>query len=595
MHYAYTMDHGATLLGDGWARFRVWAPSVDSLRIVLDGGEPQPMQREIADWFCAELPATAGTQYQFVLPDGLQVPDPTSRRQVRGVHGASVVVDPHSYVWQNTRWQTPPWPETVVYELHPGSMGGFAGVTERLKFLASVGVTAIELMPIAEFPGRHNWGYDGVLPYAPDSAYGTPDELKRLIDTAHGLGLMVFLDVVYNHFGPDGAYIHIYAKSFFTEDFHTPWGAGIDFRRQVVQDYFIHNALYWLREFRVDGLRFDALGAIEPQEFLAHLAARIRAGVEPGRRVHLVMEHEYNAAKLLRGGFDAQWTDDVHHAFHVLLTGEVAGYYEDFEDATSLLARSLRDGFAFQGEVSKHSGKPRGESSTDLPTTCFVAFIQNHDQIGNRAVGDRLTATVPARKLRAARAFVLLSPFIPLIFMGEEWATKTPFQFFTDHHDQLADLVRTGRRSEFGAFFGDDVAAVVPDPNHIDTFRASCLDFAEAEQAGYRDELAWTRHLLELRRAHINPRNSNTHSSAAHVLGSGAVLGAWTMDDGSVLRIALNLGTAVAPLQACSLPILYASDDAAAHVRENNLPPDSIVVWLSALHDDAPASAAILP
>ncbi len=584
MRHVYPMDHGASILPDGLVRFRIWSPSERNMRISIDGGPPQEMRRERGDWFRLEAPGGAGTRYCYVLSDGMQVPDPTSRLQQDDVHGCSIVVDPLAFDWQHD-FAGRPWRETVLYEVHPGAMGGFAGLTAALPQLAETGITALELMPIADFPGRHNWGYDGVLPYAPDTAYGTPDELKRLIDTAHGLGIMVFLDVVYNHFGPDGAYIHVYAKQFFTEDFHTPWGAGIDFRRTVVQEYFIHNALYWLREYR---LRFDALGAIQPQEFLVTLANRIRTGVEPGRYVHLVMEHEFNAARLLRGSFDAQWTDDIHHALHVMLTGETFGYYEDFEDATGLLVKSMTAGFAYQGEVSKHSGQPRGENSSDLPTSCFVAFTQNHDQIGNRATGDRLSARVEPARLRVARAFVLLAPFIPLLFMGEDWATRRPFQFFTDHHDELAELVRSGRRQEFGAFFGDKADDVVPDPNDIGTFKASCIDLAEAAAPGYREELALTRHLLALRREHIAPRLDDAHGSGARVLGDRAVLGCWTLDGGVTLRMAMNLGAAAVALEATELPLLYASDEAAGMAaRGGCLPANSIAVWLSALSQDA--------
>ncbi len=565
------------------------------MRISIDGGAPVEMRREVGDWFRLEAPGGAGTSYSFVLGDGLHVPDPTSRRQADGVHGASVVVDPLAFDWQHD-FPGRPWQQTVLYEVHPGAMGGFAGLIELLPHLAQTGITALELMPIAEFPGRRNWGYDGVLPYAPDAGYGTPEQLKRLVDTAHGLGIMMFLDVVYNHFGPDGAYIHVYAKQFFTDDFHTPWGAGIDFRRTVVQEYFIHNALYWLREYRFDGLRFDALGAIQPQEFLATLANRIRTGVEPGRYVHLVMEHEFNAARLLRGSFDAQWTDDIHHALHVLLTGETFGYYEDFEDATGLLVKSLTSGFAYQGEVSKHSGQPRGENSSDLPTSCFVAFMQNHDQIGNRATGDRLSGSVDPVRLRVARAFLLLSPFIPLLFMGEEWGTKRPFQFFTDHHDELAELVRTGRRQEFSAFFGAQTEDLVPDPNDIATFAASCIDLAEAAEPGYREELALTRHLLALRAAHITPRIGDAHSSGATRLARGAVVGVWTLDGGATLRIAMNLGDAPAALEPTPLALLYASDDAAGcSAREGCLPASSLAVWLSSLEQDAAPHGIVFP
>lgn len=588
------MDHGTTILPDGRVRFRIWAPSAQTMQISLDGGAPQPMRREPGDWLCAELPAGPGTRYCYILEDGTKVPDPTSRLQDGDVHDASIVVDPLSYDWQHD-WQGRKWTDTVLYEIHPGAMGGFRAITDALPHLAALGVSAIELMPVADFPGQHNWGYDGVLPYAPDCAYGTPDDLKRLIDTAHGLGLMVFLDVVYNHFGPDGAYIHIYANSFFSEDFHTAWGAGIDFRREVVQQYFIHNALYWLHEYRIDGLRFDALGAIEPQDFLFTLAARIRAGVEPNRHVHLVMEHEFNASRLLRGSFDAQWDDDVHHALHVLLTGETTGYYIDFEDATAMLAKSLVSGFAYQGEISRHSGRPRGEDSTGLATRSFVVFNQNHDQIGNRALGDRHSLLADARGVRAARAFVLLAPFIPLLFMGEEWATQRPFPFFTDHRDpQLADQVRSGRRQEFRGFFSDHPEAVVPDPNSATTFNAARIDLAEAQRAGHREEWALTQHLLTLRADHIIGRIENAHSAGAQILGPGAVLGTWTLDDDTTLRIALNLGTMPTLLAPSDLPLLYASDEACGEAaRGGVLAGHSIAVWLSALAADAPVHGIV--
>jgi maltooligosyltrehalose trehalohydrolase len=373
----------------------------------------------------------------------------------------------------------------VIYELPPGTFGGFDGIRAELPRLAALGVTVIELMPIADFPGQHNWGYDGVLPYAPDAAYGTPEALKALVDAAHGLGLMVMLDVVYNHFGPDGAYLHAYAKSFFREDLHTPWGAAIDFDRPEVQQYFEQNALYWLMEYRFDGLRFDAVHAIGSPAFLDQLAAFLRSGVEPGRYIHLVLEHEGNAARHLREsatapGFDAQWTDDVHHCLHVLLTGEDEGYYEDFRDPINQLARCMAEGFAYQGEISPHSGKPRGEPSGHLPSTSFVICLQNHDQIGNRAMGDRLTMLANPQGLRAATALLLLAPFIPLLFMGEEVFSKTPFLFFTDHNDELAELVRNGRREEFkhfAAFQDPERRERIPDPNAASTFTASIPEF----------------------------------------------------------------------------------------------------------------------
>ena len=431
--FSHRLPFGAELDGDK-VRFRIWAPSADRLALDLDGDD-HPMQAEAGGWHTASVKAAAGARYRYRMPDGMAFPDPASRAQAGDVHDPSLVVDPTAYHWQHPGWRGRPWHEAVVYELHPGAFGGFDGIRAELPRLAALGVTAVELMPVADFPGSHNWGYDGVLPYAPDASYGTPAQLKAMVDAAHGLGLMVLLDVVYNHFGPDGAYIHAFAKSFFREDIKTPWGAAIDFRKPEVREYFEQNALFWLMEYRFDGLRFDAVHAIGDPGFLDELAAMLRSRVEQDRHIHLVLEHEGNAARHLRTGpgapgFDAQWTDDVHHCLHVLLTGEQEGYYEDFDKPIERLARTMAEGFAYQGEVSKHSGKPRGEPSAHLPTTSFVICLQNHDQIGNRAMGERLVQLADPQALRAATVLLLLSPFIPLMFMGEEVASATPFLFF---------------------------------------------------------------------------------------------------------------------------------------------------------------------
>ncbi len=538
--FAHALPFGADL-EDGKARFRVWAPSVERLALQLNGAE-HPMAAEADGVYAATVPAKPGDRYKFAAPDGLAFPDPASRAQASDVHDASLVVDPRSYAWQHAGWQGRPWHETVIYELHAGAFGGFDGIRAELPRLAALGVTAIELMPVADFPGAHNWGYDGVLPYAPDAAYGTPDQFKAMVDAAHGLGLMVFLDVVYNHFGPDGAYIHAFAKPFFREDLHTPWGAAIDFRKPQVQQYFTQNALYWLNEYRVDGLRFDAVHAFKDPEFLDELARAIRAGVEPGRHVHLVMEHEGNAARHLRTGpdapgFDAQWTDDVHHALHVLLTREQEGYYEDFADPIQHLATSMAEGFAYQGQVSKHSGEPRGEPSGHLPSTAFVICLQNHDQIGNRALGERLTALADPQALRAATVLLLLSPFIPLMFMGEEVESRTPFLFFTDHNDELAELVRKGRRAEFKHFaaFQDPARRdSIPDPNAASTFQASIPDLG--------GDASFATKLLHLRRERVTPGLPGARTAGVDVLGKHALVARWTLGTGETLAIALNLG-----------------------------------------------------
>ena len=595
--HTHPLPFGAQVLPDGSARFRLWAPSAAGMTLEVEG-TPVPMRAEGGGWFSAQAPAGPGARYRFRMPDGLGVPDPAARVQAGDVHDESALVDPAAYAWRNTDWRGRPWHEAVIYELHVGTLGGFDGVRERLPELKRLGVTAIELMPLADFPGGRNWGYDGVLPYAPNTAYGTPDELKALVDEAHGLGLMVMLDVVYNHFGPDGAYIHAYAREFFREDMHTPWGAAIDFRRPEVREYFVQNALYWLMEYRFDGLRFDAVHAIEPQSFLPELAAAIRGGVEPGRHVHLVLEHEANAASLLcpgpgagsagepgaantiRACFDAQWADDLHHCLHVLLTGESEGYYADFQDATPLLARCLADGFAYQGEVSPHSGKRRGEPSGHLPTTAFVVCLQNHDQIGNRAMGERLSVLADPQALRAATALLLLSPFVPLLFMGEEWGTRNPFLFFTSHNEELAKLVREGRRGEFkhfSAFRDEAKRALIPDPNAEGTFTASIPDRASPETFDLY------RALLAVRRERIMPGLPGCRSAGVDVLGHGAVRARWRLGTGAMLTVLVNLGADPAPAQEAAGEVVFETQPGlAASVQGGMLPGRSALATLGA-------------
>jgi maltooligosyltrehalose trehalohydrolase len=572
---------GARLLGDGRATFRVWAPSVDALWLQTGDDQPLAMQAQERGWFEATATASAGTAYQFVLPDGLHVPDPASRAQQDDVHGPSLVVDPGAFAWRHTEWRNRPWHEAVIYELHPGAFGGFAGIVKHLKRLAALGITAIELMPVADFPGRHNWGYDGVLPYAPDAAYGTPEALKALVDAAHGEGLMVFLDVVYNHFGPDGAYLHAYAKEFFDDGVHTPWGAAIDFKRPEVRAFFIQNALMWVNEYRFDGLRFDAVHAISPASFLPDLAAAIRAGAE--RPVHLVLEHEGNKSSLLAGPaaglFDAQWADDWHHCLHVLLTGEQEGYYESFANPAEQLARAMAEGFVFQGQVSPHHGAKRGEPSAVLPPTAFVICLQNHDQIGNRAMGERLSVLAKPEALAAATALLLLSPTIPLLFMGEEWGTRTPFLFFTDHNEDLAKLVREGRRREFAHFaaFQDEARrAQIPDPNAATTFEASVLDVAESEGS---EVLELYRRLLALRHAHVVPGIEGCYSAGAWAIGAAAVCGGWHLGNGTRLTIAANFGDAAVDRPDMPGEVIHQSGVGQAG---KSLPPYSVLVTLAA-------------
>lgn len=580
-NFAHRLPFGAEVTGIGETRFRVWAPSVSDVSLLLDDNRTLPMSGAAGGWFELSANVAAGARYRYRMPDGTAVPDPVSRRQDGDVHGWSVVVDPNAFEWRNPEWRGRPWHEAVIYEVHPGLAGGFAGITGDLERLKALGVTVVELMPIADFPGTRNWGYDGVLPYAPDESYGTVEELKTMIDRAHGLGMMVMLDVVYNHFGPDGAYLHVFAKEFFEADKHSPWGAAIDFGRAEVRDYFTQNALYWLHEYRFDGLRFDAVHAISEQSYLQELSRTLRDSAGDGRFVHLVLENEHNASSLIGGGadFDAQWADDFHHCVHVLLTGEQEGYYEDYDGPADMLATALSEGFVYQGQVSPR-GKSRGEASGHLAPTAFVACLQNHDQIGNRALGERLTLLTRPAALEAATVLLLLSPQIPLIFMGEEVGTQAPFFFFTDHNDELAELVRQGRRKEFAHFsaFSDTMRRdMIPDPNAPSTYETSRVERHPRDP----DRTRLYETLLGIRAREIMPRIPGAASAGAQAIGTAAVIAAWTMGDGATLTIAANLGHEPAEITAPDGRVLFATQPVVeTSIRDGSLPPSSAAAFL---------------
>lgn len=542
--FEITRLHGATLQSDGATCFSLWAPDADTVAVKLGDGSVHSLHHQASGWYSARVGCGAGTAYRFLINGQLSIPDPASRHQPQGVDGPSCVVDPEAFAWQINEWRGRPWHETVIYELHPGAFGGFAGIQARLPELVELGVTAIELMPVNECPGKQNWGYDGVFPFAPQSSCGTPDELKRLIDAAHANGLMVFMDVVYNHFGPHGNYLGDYASGFFRQDLSTPWGPAIDFRNPQVCDFFCENALMWILDYRIDGLRLDAVHAISEMEFLINFERRVRSAVPAERYVHLMLENEHNQASLLSEGYDAQWNDDGHHALHVLLTGENESYYKDFaEDTTVKLARCLKEGFIYQGETTR-KGSSRGEPSGHLPPTAFILFLQNHDQIGNRAFGERLITLADHRAVKAALGLVLLCPMIPLLFMGEEWGCEQPFLFFTDHHDELGQAVREGRRNEFADFaaFADEmIRQRIPDPNSHSTYVTSVPDRTGGNATVQDDWLAYYRSLLRLRHAHIVPRLPGTLSDGTSIPGEKAVSACWRLGDGSRLRIDLNL------------------------------------------------------
>jgi 1,4-alpha-glucan branching enzyme/maltooligosyltrehalose trehalohydrolase len=564
------------------------------------------MVTESGGWFRLTTDkATTGTRYRFRIDGDMLVPDPASRFQPEDVHGPSEVVDPGAWSWRDAGWRGRPWEETVIYELHVGSFtpqGSFASVKEKLDYLLELGVTAIELMPVADFPGARNWGYDGVYQFAPDSRYGRPEDLKALIDAAHGRGLMVFLDVVYNHFGPEGNYLHVYAPQFFTKRHPTPWGAGINCdgeQSDRVRQFFIHNALYWLEEYHLDGLRLDAVHAImddSQPDILRELAQAVHDYFDRSRQLHLILENGHNSAAYLARNTDlephwytAQWNDDVHHALHVLLTGEINGYYMDYADnPVRHLGRCLTEGFAYQGERSAYrDDQARGEPSAHLPTTAFVSFLQNHDQVGNRAFGERITTQVKPAQIRAASVLLLLAPSIPLLFMGEEWGSTQPFAFFCDFGPDLADKVVAGRRQEFAHFpqFSDPaLRESIPNPMVPNTFEQAKLDWDSCSLPEHKHWLALHRELLALRRRELIPRlhRISGRQKAFTQLSGRALSARWALGDDSELFLIANLGDEV--LTGVNLPsdqVLYTTHAEAFEQQDGDrLPPWSVVWYL---------------
>ncbi|GGY71864.1 malto-oligosyltrehalose trehalohydrolase [Cellvibrio zantedeschiae] len=575
--------HGAFLNKDGTTHFALWAPDARTVALELGKGDlVHNLYKDHDGWYKATIECAAGTAYRYLINNELHVPDPAARRQLDDVHGWSCVVD-QAYPWKTVTWHGRPWHEAIIYELHVGALGGFSKVEEMLPTLAELGITAIELMPLNEFPGERNWGYDGVLLFAPESSYGTPEQLKSLIDSAHALDMMVIVDVVYNHFGPDGNYLGQYAKHFFRTDIKTGWGDAIDFRQQPVRDFFIENALMWILDYRVDGLRIDAAHAIKDKNFLLELSERVRGAVLPSRHVHLVLENEDNAASLLTNGFDAQWNDDGHNVLHHLLTNEHEGYYADFADSpTTKLARCLSEGFIYQGEYTPR-GRLRGEISKDLPPTAFVLFLQNHDQVGNRAFGERLIQLADPDALKAAVGLLLLCPMIPLLFMGEEWGCKKPFLFFTDHHDDLAKAVCEGRRKEFESFakFNDpEMREKIPNPNELATFTQSIPEqHDEEEHSEWRE---FYKGLIALRHTEIIPRLKGAKSAGVNILEDRALVASWMMGDGQLLRIYINLS--IFPVHVTpswnKARLIFSHQVLSAEYAQGILTPGSILVCI---------------
>ncbi|MBX5489623.1 MAG: malto-oligosyltrehalose trehalohydrolase [Chloroflexi bacterium] len=506
---------GATLLGDGRCEFRVWAPRCQqvALHLLAPRDRLLPLTPERRGYFAAVVDdVPAGALYRYRLDGQRERPDPASRYQPEGPHGPSAVVDPRAFRWTDHAWRGVPQPELVFYELHVGTFtaeGTFDAIIPHLPALRELGVTALELMPVAQFPGARNWGYDGVLPFAVQNSYGGPEGLRRLVDACHARGLAVFLDVVYNHLGPEGNYLGDFGP-YFTDVYHTPWGAALNFDQphsDEVRHYFIQNGLHWLREYHLDGFRLDAVHAILDRSAFTFLqewnAAVHREGRRRGWPVVTIAESDLNDARVLRPveaggwGFDGQWADDFHHALHALLTGERAGYYADYGTVEDL-AEALRAGWSYRGRYSEYRRRRHGNDPADRPAWQFVYCTQNHDQVGNRARGDRLSTLVPFDALKLAAGALLLAPCLPLLFMGEEYGEPHPFPYFTSHTDPaLAAAVSHGRREEFAAFAWQ---GTVPDPQAEATFRSALLQHHLASEGRHRQLREWYQTLLRLRR-----------------------------------------------------------------------------------------------
>ncbi len=508
----------------GLTRFRVWAPNREGVDVVIDpggAGERRSLEPEGNGCFAGAFrDVPAGTRYKYVADGADEFPDPASRWQPDGVHGVSVVVDPSVYKWSDDEWTGVGLSNLVIYELHVGTFspsGTFAGVADRLRELHDLGVTAIELMPVADFPGARNWGYDGASLYAPAHVYGSPDDLRRLVDAAHGVGLAVLLDVVYNHFGPDGAYAVAFSPLFLSDHHSSPWGAAVNMDgpgSEFVRAFVADNALHWLHEYHVDGLRLDATHAIVdegPRHVMAELAGRVRTD-GPARHVLLVAEDDRNLPDIVRPeadggwGFDAVWSDDFHHEARVLLTGQRDGYFADFAGTAADLATTIERGWLYTGQQSAYRDRPRGSDPAGIPRERMITFLQNHDQIGNRAFGERLHHEVDLSAVRAMTALWLLAPETPLLFMGQEWAASTPFLFFTDHQPELGRRVTEGRRREFSrfaAFASEEARARIPDPQASSTFASSRLVWDERERDHHAGVLRLHAVLLALRKSAI--------------------------------------------------------------------------------------------
>jgi malto-oligosyltrehalose trehalohydrolase len=574
--------------------FRLWAPNETEMHIRLRGQDFAMVARDDGWFEYNAAKAEAGSEYQFVLSDGTVVADPASRLQADRVDGPSRLPAPDVYRWKAADWRGRPWEEAVICELHIGTFtpdGTFRAAIEKLPHLAESGFTALEIMPVAHFSGKRGWGYDGVLHYAPHTAYGTPDDMKAFIDAAHGHGIMVLLDVVYNHFGPEGNYIPRYAPRFFRSDVQTPWGAAINYEETAVRRYFIENALYWIGEFRLDGLRLDAIEQIydtSSKHILAEIAESVHAAY-PDRQIHLVVEDQRNDTGVLKraadghaNGYTAEWNDDFHHVAHVIATGEELGHYKSFStELGQKLATTLADGFIFanRGAPSASPLSPASSEKIALPPSAFINFLQNHDQIGNRAFGERLLSLSSEDVVRMLTAIMLLSPQVPFLFMGEEFGETQPFFFFCDYAGELGEIVRKGRASEaegFGGLKAGKSLADLPDPNAKSTFEKSRLQWQSLDTDHGRDWRAFVRELLSLRRLHVVPLLKQGKVEAAVGEASDDIVAvSWTVGD-RTLEMRANLSDEAKPMPAVGGQIVFPGG--LSSTSGETLAPRSVIV-----------------
>jgi len=556
---------GAELIRDGGVNFRIWAPDASTARLIVTIDEKSaehPANKLEGGWYeCFVGEATAGVRYQWKLNDNLVVPDPASRSNPDGPHEPSEVTDPDRFIWEGD-WKGRLWSEVVAYEMHIGVFtpeGTYQAAEAKLPGLLNLGITAIELLPISTFTGNFGWGYDGVLPYAPYHGYGTPDDLKHFIQTAHKLGLMVFLDVVYNHFGPDGNHLSSYASPFFSKSHQNPWGDSLNFDEDgsnAVREFFIGNAIYWVCEFRFDGLRFDAVHAIKDDSevnVMDELAERVRAAC-PERHIHLVLENENNVTARLppEGQFTAQWNDDFHHCLHVALTGEKNGYYGDFADRpVGLVARSLANGFLWEGSPRNNEGRREQRvEAKPQQLSAMVNYLSNHDQTGNRAFGERLDELIPRNARPVATALTLLTPATPMIFAGEEFGASTPFLYFADYCGELGEAVTKGRLEEFGAFAkrANGHRGELPHPCRPETFLTSKLDWSQSESAHGEAVLKLVSRLLSARSQHLTPIAGDLlHGKHSWFMtGEQSFIVRWRYKGGIVVELSCNLSPSAA-------------------------------------------------